>query len=344
MAPPDAPLFKLDYTRRLETLRQYTSGAAFYYGDLTGDAPLTPEERAVLDQAYLANLNTPANPALGKTLIVMGGGPASGKSSTVARLHLEDYLVRMNGEDIRRYIPHFRAVAFMREDAAENKQVQEELHLTGADVNESRRYAMRFVYPEMARLSAAAYTQLLDQGLPVLVENHLNRFDQVAQLVAQARDAGYRTWLLQPEVDVPTIFAFGRARDEVTGKPFAPYPYLMHHKEAEKRYADYLRMFDETVRFYNGGPVPELIAYSVDRAVTVTDPDAFARARFKSSINIQAPSAGKAFDEAAFQKQKALYAGAHRNVPAAPDSPQRRAQSQLLNFIRLDQVPPFNAG
>jgi hypothetical protein len=279
----------LPFRRRLDLVRGFLDGRLLGSLDLAWQGLSSDEEREQIAQHYLqTTIVKPKSSPRKPLLVVLGGGPASGKSTLARRMNerldAENVFINMNGEKCRAVMPEFRALRYLDEQP----DVVAALDLSPAQIKQCRDGAQRFVAREVTGLISRGFDQAVAIGASVINESHMHVYRVNVERMKQMRRAGYFNLMLQMDVDVPTFFRYGQTREATTGKPFYPQLGLDHHQRFESLWPKFARAFDMAVRIDNNGAEPEPMAVSEFGGIRMLKPEAYVRARLKRFIKPEA--------------------------------------------------------
>lgn len=192
------------------------------------------------------------------TLIVLAGGPCSGKSTYLERIGktfemTKNQMIVISGSEIKKMIPEYELLASLwKKDnsnrilALDNKISEEGLFYIGENL-------YNLFDKEKEALILTVIDQLTKMGVTVLLEDHLADKEFATALFQTARNNKAYTVLIAPDVSIENFFMRGRIRQANTGKWLMPIYALAHHKKFEKNWPYYLSLTDIACRIDNNG-------------------------------------------------------------------------------------------
>lgn len=223
-------------------------------------------------------------------LIVLGGGPLSGKSTYLHRIAataeksgMAGVVAAVNPSAMKFLIPEYALLAGLYREDNPHRKAALEAGISPAQLDDIGRGLYGFFEEEKELLLQSAVAAAVGRGAVVVLEHHLDSFPAAQKLVAAA---GGRAALVAPDVTIPEMFARGRAREAATGKWFMTRACLSHHKKFEENWHAYVALFAAVLRSDNNG-VPgddAPVAVGVRGKLAVTDPAAYARMREKRHL------------------------------------------------------------
>ena len=284
----------LDYTKekKIQLVRLFLAGRVHSTLDLVREGLWTAQEREQNAADVIDGLK-PSEPSATHShlMVVLGGGPMSGKSTIrqmlFERTELQNTSVQISSDRIRPMLPEY---AIMR-NLAQDQDIVNELQLTAEDLNRLRAECYDFVMPELQQITSQAVETFSAQGVPIVMESHMENPKTVMPLLQAAKAHRYDTVLIAPDVDVPTFFDRGQKRLEQTGKRFPVKPALEDQKLFEAHWPAYASAFDGVCRIDNNGTDPNLMALAMNGEMAVLNIDSYLNARKKVGINTDGANA-----------------------------------------------------
>jgi hypothetical protein len=236
------------------------------------DGTFTPERQRLHD-AIIASYFTAATPVKRPETVVIGGGPASGKSTALKAILQRKNFIHVDADDIKQILPEF------------NEGVKAGDDTIGTKVHEESTLIQKAV---VARATAEGYNLIIDG-----TGDH--SYDRLAQKVTSYRTPGRKISAYYTTVDIEEAIRRAHERGKGSGR-FVPEEYNREaHRNVSSVFATALqnRLFDEANLFDTNGPAPVKIAEAKGAKVTVLDVPAWQRFLAKAQTNelAQAPFA-----------------------------------------------------
>ena len=180
----------------------------------------------------------PQNAKLGKVLIFIGGGHASGKSIIKSKVidilgksgHPPESITAFGSDMFSKAFKNPRAMKRRNRFVAFAKGVA-----TGKNG-----LAHQVVNKVFERARGAAFAQ----GTPVIIDYHMDSPVLVDQVLKEAKSHGYETMFVAPHVRVDTIFERLETRKQQTGVPYDVQRVIESHEGFARNLTGYFKKFD----------------------------------------------------------------------------------------------------
>jgi predicted ABC-type ATPase len=222
---------------------------------VSGEADIPPiyhaDRQALHDKIVASFLNDkagrpiqppPAN--VKKTVVLMMGGPASGKTSTVKTLlgvpdgdFASKGFVNVNPDDVKEHLPEYR----------------EALNLKIGDKLVSAKNAGSIVHEESADVAGQVQRLAMDKGLNLVIDGTGKNAEKYARLIGQLQSKGYHVQLVMPHLDKNEAIRRAKQRAEHSGRQVPDA--LMHeaYSKVPPNFERLARQADEFHLFDTGG-------------------------------------------------------------------------------------------
>jgi predicted ABC-type ATPase len=150
---------------------------------------------------------TPVPPGTKKQAIVLMGGPASGKTSTVKHLlGTDDFadanFVNVNPDDCKEKMPEYNQALNFEKDG----------------VRMSAKDAAWMAHEESSDIAGQVHELAIAQGMNIVLDGTGKTADKHIERVRKLQEAGYHVQLVMPDVDVDDAWERSSGRAERTGR------------------------------------------------------------------------------------------------------------------------------